>query len=73
MDRAQHLVGPERLATADDCDDGEEISRVRFVAISKAPDVLHNLVMMMIFISKRERWFVLKYRDATQTREVQSK
>ena len=28
MDRAQHLVGPG-LATADDCDDGEEISRVR--------------------------------------------
>ena len=28
MDRAQHLAGPG-LATADDCDDGEEVSRVR--------------------------------------------
>ena len=28
MDRAQHFAGPE-LATADDCDDGEEVSRVR--------------------------------------------
>ena len=29
VDRAQHLAGPG-LATADDCDDGEEVSRVRF-------------------------------------------
>ena len=28
MDRAQHFAGPG-LATADDCDDGEEVSRVR--------------------------------------------
>ena len=28
MDRAQHLAGPA-LATADDCDDEEEVSRVR--------------------------------------------
>ena len=28
MDRAQHVAGPG-LATADDCDEGEEVSRVR--------------------------------------------
>ena len=28
VDRAQHLAGPG-LATADDCDDGEEVSGVR--------------------------------------------
>ena len=34
--------GVPELATADDCDDGEEVSKVSKVAISKAPDVLHN-------------------------------
>ena len=42
MDRAQHFAGLG-LATADDCDDGEEVSRVRllWVALSlslEAPD-----------------------------------
>ena len=34
MDRRQHFAGPG-LATADDCDDGEEVSRVRL----RYPDV----------------------------------
>ena len=64
VDRAQHLAGPG-LATADDCDDGEEVSRLRLrypehlLSCTIALATFLFLFVMMTFLrffARERRW-----------------